>query len=105
MITFKSRAAASVMMFDEVARQLLEIMGKTPDDQGIITLKQLPQALARLEAAASGDRARGRAAEEGEEEEEVASGPRAISLSQRAVPLIELLSRSVESKEPVIWER
>ena len=48
MMTFKSRATASVIMFDEVGKQVLEIMGKTADREGIITLEQLPQAIEAL---------------------------------------------------------
>ena len=44
LITFRSQAAGDVMMFDNVARQMLRIIGKEPADKGIITLAQLPAA-------------------------------------------------------------
>ncbi|MEY3202387.1 MAG: hypothetical protein RIR70_1937 [Pseudomonadota bacterium] len=107
MISFKSRATESVMMFDEVGKQLLDIMGKVYSPDGIITVEQLPQAIERLNRAAEQDReaarARVLAEEQAAEEEGVAVPPRAIGLSQRAVPLIDILTRSLKAQEPVIW--
>ena len=102
MITFQSRATASVMMFDEVGKRLLDIMGKIYSPEGIITVEQLPEALARLSAAAEQDRERARAPRDEEEEEDKAA-PAPIGLSQRAVPLIDMLTRSLKAGEPVVW--
>lgn len=101
MITFQSRATASVMMFDEVGKRLLDIMGKIYSPEGIITVEQLPEALARLSAAAEQDRERARVPREEEEEDKAAPAP--IGLSQRAVPLIDMLTRSLKAGEPVVW--
>ena len=102
MITFKSRATASVMMFDEVGKQMLDIMGKLWSPQGIITLEQLPDAIARLTRAAEEGRQRARGEPE-EEPEDAPPTPRPIGLSQRAVPLIDMLNESLRAREPVIW--
>lgn len=107
-ITFKSRAAGDVIMFGDVAKRLLEIMGKDPSDQGIVTVQQLPEALARLKKATDEDRAARRAAQdridagEGDEDDRV-KGANAVTLSQRAVPLIELLEYSLKADVPVTW--
>lgn len=106
LITFKSKASGDVIMFGDVAKRLLEIMGKSPDDKGIITVEQLPDALARLTRAAEEDRkarrdAQARHAAECAEEPQSTSG--FVSLSQRAVPLIELLQWSVKKDTPVTW--
>jgi hypothetical protein len=107
MITFTSRAAASVMMFSEVGQTLLELLGKEAGAQGILSLEQLPGAIAALEQAAAADRARQRALREtGADEEEVPGSPAAlpdINLSQRIVPLLELLRVSLKAGEPVVW--
>lgn len=103
MITFKSRATASVMMFDEVGKRLLDIMGKTYSPEGIITVAQLPLALAQLKDAAEHDRARSRHDQKEDEDEDTAAPPRPIGLSQRAAPLIDLLTQSLQADEPVIW--
>ena len=47
---FKSRATADLIMLEANGRQVLEIIGKTPDDEhGIITVEQIPAAISALE--------------------------------------------------------
>ena len=48
---FKSRAAPDFVMLEVHARQLLDIVGKPAAPQGIITVEQIPSAIAALEAA------------------------------------------------------
>jgi hypothetical protein len=58
LITFHSAAAADVIMFGKNGQQMLQIVGKDPAErQGIVTVEQLPQAIARLTAAIEADRA------------------------------------------------
>lgn len=87
-------------MFNDVARRMMEIMGKGTAERGVITVEQLPEAIARLRTAIAEDRAAGRPEDEdgGEGEE----GLR-IGLAQRALPLVELLERAREEKVPVLW--
>lgn len=102
-VTFKSPASGDVIMFGDVAKRMMEIMGKDPDGKGIITVEQLPDAIARLRAAIAADKAQ-RAG--GSDEEDVAgrSGLQApVSLAQRAVPLLELLEWSLKKNKPVVW--
>jgi hypothetical protein len=100
MITFQSDASGDVMMFDEVAHRMMDIMGKEHTQRGVVTVEQLPECIARLKAAIAEDRARGRA--EGDEEEETGVAAR-VSLAQRALPLLELLERSLQREKPVLW--
>ena len=48
---FKSRATGSVVMTQDVGKKVLPLIGKTPDPKGIITVDQMPAAIASLEAA------------------------------------------------------
>lgn len=102
MITFQSDASGDVMMFDEVAHRMMDIMGKEHTQRGVVTVEQMPECIARLKAAIAEDRARARGnpGNEGEEETGVAAR---VSLAQRAIPLIELLERSLEREKPVLW--
>jgi len=104
-VTFKSKAAGDVIQFGEVARRLLGIMGKDPEAaQGIITVEQLPDALARLRAAVAAEKAEMAARPRGEDDEnERRDGPRAIILTQRAAPMIELLEYALRDRQPVTW--
>lgn len=101
LVTFRARDVADIMMFGDVAQRMLEIMGKEAGAQGIVTVEQLPEALARLKQAVEADRARGRAEPTREEKEEGAKVT--VSLAQRAVPLIELLERALKHAVPVTW--
>jgi hypothetical protein len=108
LITFKSAAAADVLMFGDAAQAILKILGKDPGDpRGIVTVEQLPDAIARLREAIEADRAR--RSQPTPEEEEAAretgqTGMAApVSLAQRAYPLLEMLEYSLKEQKPVTW--
>ena len=106
LIIFKSRAAGDVMMFGDVAMALMEVMGKAPDAKGIVTVEQLPEAIARLKAAVAQDKAANPVIDHDERifEKTPEGGKREfVSLARRAAPLIELLEYSLKEKQPVTW--
>jgi hypothetical protein len=107
MITFRSQAAADVMMFDDVAKRMMELMGKEVAERGIVTVDQLPDAIARLREAIAADRARSRGEQEEDRpqtEEAPGGGRRAyVALAQRAIPLLQLLEYSLKDEKPVMW--
>jgi hypothetical protein len=107
MIVFRSQAAADIMMFDDVARSMMEIMGKEPADRGIVTVEQLPEAVARLKAAIAEDHARhqGEDDEDRPQSEDAPGGRRRayVALAQRAVPLVQMLEYSLQADKPVMW--
>ncbi len=106
-VTFQSAAAGDVIMFGDVARRMMEIMGKDPSDKGILTVEQLPDAIARLRAAIAEDKAR----RVGQSEEDLPQTERSeggrtrpfVSVAQRAVPLLELLEFALKKKKVVVW--
>ena len=106
-VIFQSAAAGDVIMFGDVARRMMEIMGKDPDDKGIVTVEQLPEAIARLKAAIADDKAKraGVPAEDLPQTEPTANGGRRafVSLVQRAVPLLELFEWALKKQKPVVW--
>lgn len=110
---FQSRATGNVVMTGKVAERMLGIIGKPAGSQGIITVAQLPEAITRLKAAISDERAARDAARaasapgpsaaaSGHDEEAAATGA-AISLEARAVPLIEMFERSLAAQRDVTW--
>ncbi|MCX8085648.1 MAG: DUF1840 domain-containing protein [Rhodocyclaceae bacterium] len=107
LVTFKSQAAADVIYFADVAERLLELIGKVPAKQGIVTVEQLPEAIARLEAAIAADREAHRRQlleEEPATEPDGHGGARPrVSLTQRALPLVEMFKISLAEKKPVVW--
>lgn len=106
LIVFKSKAAGYVMMFVDVAHAMMEIMGKAPGPKGIVTVEQLPEAIARLKAAVAQDKAEKPVVDHDERlfEKTPEGGKREyVSLARRAVPLIELLEYSLKEAVPVVW--
>lgn len=101
MFVFRSEVAPDIMMFEDVAKRLLEIIGKEAGARGVITVEQMPEAIARLRAAIAEDRARHKP--QGEDREEAGpEGPR-ITLAQRAIPFAEQLELSLARGKPVMW--
>lgn len=110
-VTFKSAAAGDVIMFGDVAQRMMELMGKDVTDQGIVTVEQLPEAIARLRAAVAEDKARMAALAEAErpQSEPARNGGNGehtrpfVSLAQRAAPLLDLLEWALKKRKPVLW--
>ena len=105
-VIFKSAAAGDVIMFGDVAHRLMKIMGKDVTPKGIVTIEQLPGAIALLEAAIAEDRKQSaKVAEEDRPMMESGGGAARpfVTLAQRAVPLLELLSLAQKKKKPVTW--
>ncbi|MDP2794387.1 MAG: DUF1840 domain-containing protein [Sulfurisoma sp.] len=104
MITFQSDASGDVMMFDEVAHRMMDLMGKEHSRRGVITVEQMPECIARLKAVIAEDRARARAQANPRDDETEETGVAArVGLAQRALPLVELLERSLVREKPVLW--
>ena len=103
-VTFQSPASGDVIMFGDIAYKLMGLMGKDAEPKGILTVEQLPHAIARLRAAISADKAERAARDVSEEAQDaVPGGNMAITLTQRATPLLELLEWAQRKQKPVVW--
>jgi hypothetical protein len=106
LVTFRTKAYANITMFGDVAKQLLTLMGHSGTIPSALTADDVPAALARLEAAI----AQRKAAEaddtpaEGERDRNADDAPRKVALSQRAVPLLELLRAAAANHADVMWD-
>ena len=88
-------------MFGDVAVQLLKMMGHSGTVPSAIVAKDIPQAVARLQAALGAlpaEPAQTGTARDGKEEPKV-------SLRQRAYPLVELLDRAAKADCDVLWNK
>jgi broad specificity phosphatase PhoE len=109
LVVFRSKAAGEIFMFAETARRIFEIIGKPEAPRGVITAEQVPEALARLTAAVEEEKAQIRAAQAQAEEaarrgeDDAEKGESAITLAQRAWPLIEMLRAAQKMKVDVTW--
>jgi hypothetical protein len=106
-VIFKSAACADTIYFGDVAKRMMELIGKEVSDKGIVTVEQLPEAIARIKAAIEEDKAAHRKQIQEDEPGTEGDGrggqrPR-VTLTQRALPLLEMLERSLKEKKPVVW--
>ncbi|PKH01547.1 DUF1840 domain-containing protein [Psychromonas sp. MB-3u-54] len=100
LITFSCPAYADVTMFGDVAVKLLKIMGHSGTVPGAIGAEDVQAALVRLEAAIKQSTEPKASIKQLEDEDDEP----AISLSHRALPLIELLRAAVRDKCNVMWD-
>jgi hypothetical protein len=98
---FKSPACGDVIMFAQNGKEMLAVLGKHPEDaKGIVTLEQLPAAIAALKDAIETDKAKPVT------QQVKSDGPLSdddVRFQARAIPLLEMLERSLKDKVPVTW--
>jgi hypothetical protein len=99
---FKSRAAPDFVMLEVHARQLLDIVGKSPAPQGIITVEQIPGAIAALEAALNREGSNAHNNDDYAVEGHAAEKQH-VGLHQRAAPLLHMLKDSQADNKDVTW--
>lgn len=96
LLIFRSRAASEIIMHADNAQRLLEIIGKTPGERGVITSDQIDDALARLEGALAQEPAAG------PDSGDATQAP-PVGLRQRAFPLMEMLRAAHRRQVDVTW--
>lgn len=108
LVTFKSRAAGDVLMFGDVAKRVLALIGKDGSAPGIVTVEQLPATIAALreavEAAKAADAAAPADRERQQEEAGTVDRHETVSLARRIPPLLEQMQYSLAEETPVVWE-
>lgn len=101
MITFQTKAYGNVSMFDDIAVELLEMMGHSGTVPSAMAPEDIPAAVKKLKSAlastedAAADQG---AADSGDEDDEH------VSLKNRAFPLIQLLEAAARDNESVMWD-
>lgn len=107
---FKSQATADVIMLRENAEELLKIISKEPGPTGIVTVAQVPAAVAALkaeiqrrESLPAGDQAADDVCHQVAGADAAAGQEEPISLRRRAAPFIEMLERSAALGKDVVW--
>jgi hypothetical protein len=102
--TFKSPAAANLIMLQPNGARMLQIIGKEPGPQGIVLPEQMGAALAALDAAIAQESAElQQAATAARAAGEAVPEPKDVSLRQRAKPFIDMLRRCLAAKEAIVW--
>lgn len=111
LVTFKSKSAAEVTMYEEHAKRILELLHKDVK-RGIITSEEAPGAVARLEEEIAESRKhptseevkRDVLAHHGEEGDDNEHEPvEFVSFATRAYPLLEMLRAARNEGHDVMW--
>lgn len=97
---FKSKAAGDVIMLGPNGDRVLALIGKPGGGPGILEPQDMLAAVAALQAAIEADEAARAAAVD---DQDPAARPEAISLRQRAWPLVEMIRRAHAADEPIVW--
>lgn len=101
---FKSKAAGDVIMMGPSGDHVLRIMGKQPAPKGIIEPATMPAAVAAIERAiADEENARKQAEADAAAEGKTLSPREAVSLRQRAWPLVEMMKRAHADGKEIVW--
>jgi len=101
---FKSKAAGDVIMMGPSGDQVLRIIGKSPASKGIIEPAQMPAAIAAIERAIVEDEEARKQAEADAEAQGKTLPPRdAVTLRQRAWPLVEMMKRAHADGKDIVW--
>lgn len=98
LITFHSKAHADITLFGEVAVRLLKMMGHSGTVPGALLPEDIPDAVARLKSALA-HAAPPATADSTDEDDEPA-----VSLAQRAGPLLQLLEAAARDGVEVMWD-
>lgn len=117
---FKSRATGSVVMTESIGKKVLELIGKSPDKQGIITVAQMPGAMQTLQQAADRDKALTREAREARpatsppptgdgsharsgDMDDTDAQDASIGIGTRVFPLIEMMKEAHKAGKDITW--
>ncbi|MPS47966.1 DUF1840 domain-containing protein [Methylobacillus sp.] len=98
LVTFSTARYSDIMLFGDVAKQLLQLMGHSGTIPGAILAADVPHALQRLQRALESAGGPDGAEPTGDGE------ARHISLKQRALPLVELLQSAITNQSDVTWK-
>lgn len=99
LMTFRCNAYADITMFGEIGLQMVAMMGHSESTSGAIKAEGIPQALSKLKAALDSKKGTEDVPDDSDDQ-----GEPAVSLANRAVPLIEMLEAAVKQECDVMWE-
>lgn len=110
LITFRSKAAPEVMMYQEHAKRILDLLHKDLG-RGVITAAEAPKAVEILEQEIAESRQHQAMdevqqdvkAHHGEREDKEHEGVEVVSFATRAYPLLEMLRGARDQKCDILW--
>jgi len=112
LITFKTKAYPNVMMYQEHAKRILDLLNKDAEaERGVITAEEATQAVAVLEREieesrkhqATDEMEQDVKAHHGDNEDADHEAIEAVSFSTRAYPLLEMLRAARDQGADILW--
>jgi hypothetical protein len=101
---FKSKAAGDVIMLAASGDRVLRILGREPAPKGILEVAAMPAAMHAIEVAVAQDEEERRQAEAEAAVQGTPLAPReAVTLRQRAWPLLEMVRRCHAARADIVW--
>jgi len=102
LVKFISSETGELIMFADVARQLLEVLGKACSARGTFTRAEMEPAAERLREAVH----RGEQPAPPQADDDDDSDTRPVALGRRAWPLIDMLERTArgDARANIVWE-
>jgi len=101
LVTFTTEAYADITMFGDVAIALLKMMGHSGTVPSALRAEDVPAALNRLTAAIEAEKAQEPVEQHEQQDEE---DEPAVSITTRAIPLIDLLTAAARAGANVMWK-
>jgi len=99
LVTFTTDAYADITMFGDVAIALLKMMGQSGTVPGALLAEDVPAALRRLAVAIEAQKA-----QEPDEKHDQEDDEPTVSITTRAMPLIDLLTAAAKAGSNVMWK-
>lgn len=99
LVTFTTDAYADITMFGDVALAMLKMMGHSKTVPGAILAADVPMALDRLQTAIRGVEKSLPPLSNDDDDKELM-----VSMNDRALPLIELLTAAAKAECNVMWK-
>jgi hypothetical protein len=101
-VIFKSKATGDLLMVSAHAQALLDFLGKTATQPGILSVEDMPAALVTLHALPDEDPDQDE--DRGDDEAQARrKGIDGVSARKRAWPLIRLIDEALAAGEPIVW--
>ena len=111
LVTFSCKVSGNIVMFGDVAKQMLKMMGYCENIPGAIDAENIPMALSNLKKATTSihqlevdarDQGQTQGADIDDSDEQDVEP--VVSLNTRALPLIEMLKAAEKEQCYIMWE-
>jgi hypothetical protein len=102
LVTFKSKAAADILMYAVHAKPILDLLGKDIE-RGVITAEETGRAIERIESEIAARKPSAPALDEQDDSDAKKGLNEVVSFGARAYPLLEMLRAAHREQAFVMW--